>query len=903
MKKKRGQLTIFIILGIVLLFAFGFLFFVRNIFFEAKIEAESQTKLQEVFQSEAFKTYSSSCLDEVSKEAILLIGKQGGNIEPEGKFLPVQDNNKNISVSYGITWEPTEPDFLPPGAFTSLPEYPRYSNIFAQSYFGNNNLPYLCQPEGPNQEAQGDIKRETCTFLDLFVKPGYGPNSIQEQLSLYIADKLEYCINLSDIPSLAGLTVKQGDYSVEVILGKDDVKISAVVPLFLEGEAMTQTEFTTTVNARLKPVYELAHAIVEQDKKWLGFEKNVSQGSGFLKKLQTLEKIKGGFTISLSCPYCDYEDDLGYNYDDLIKIIDSNSKIGKEPFVFMFALENRIPILEDISYYNPFDESPLNTYDIIVASNQKILIEPEGYDPDEDDLNYAYEGWREEYYTEFDLDCCIQFGGDIDCRKDHITCVERIDIPKPRNWTQSFEFQTTNKTASYIPALTEVGLHNLTVKNFDGQLSDWQDLTILVVDTPAAVGSGFNNYSTIENSKASIEDSYYLNATASISILLDLKEYDWYDKIEPFAFEGIPNPIFRLPYADYNITNIKSKNFNTTALDGITHIVNLTVSNRIITSEKIGFNVSVYQCLPYRNSGTAPYPYNNLGIVGFDNFADIEDPFLADHTCCKDDYNYEDINEECYRHTEYGTYQYIKNNPLTDAYLPGTSGVEQQEIGIPEDYGYQNDVYTRVFTRDCSGDRGNICTGERNIDISYIESCHNECERPGSYTNSNQATVPGPISCQNVGGSNYVVISGDGFNVVGGRCSENSALYSSPWHTYDGDDKVRCKYACSTTGCNQEVDCECKPEYVAQGYCYYPIGCIADESCHPSGNKQICEHGVWQYDVRCDDCGHVCDSNDYGWQNPCCLCNSGGCPGGYDNLGKTSDCDTCCATHDLPECP
>ena len=95
--KKRGQLTIFIIIGIVLLFAFGFILFIKNLFFEAQIEAETQQKLQNVFQSESFNTYTSSCLKKVSQEAVLLIGKQGGNIYEEqggiiqkGKTMPIQ---------------------------------------------------------------------------------------------------------------------------------------------------------------------------------------------------------------------------------------------------------------------------------------------------------------------------------------------------------------------------------------------------------------------------------------------------------------------------------------------------------------------------------------------------------------------------------------------------------------------------------------------------------------------------------------------------------------------------------------------------------------------------------------------------------------------------------------------
>ena len=870
--KKRGQLTIFIILGIVLLFAFGFLFFVRNVFFEAKIEEQTQEKLQNVFRSESFKTYTSSCLDEVSKDAVLLIGKQGGNIyEEQGgimqkeKIMPIQDKNKNISVSYGITWNPLEPDFFPPGSFTTLPEYPRQINIFLQTYFGNNNLPYLCQPEGPNQETQGDIKRETCTFLDPFVKPGYGPDSIQEQLSLYIADKLDDCINLTDIPGLGEIVVEEGNYDVEVIFGKEDVMINAKIPLVvsIEGETLTQkAEFSSIVDVRLKKVYELAHAIVENDRKWLSFDK---KSENFTKKLEALGKLQPGFNIDLSCPFCSYGDFVGFNFDDLIKITDAKSKIGKENFIFMFVIENRFPALEKISYFNPFNESPLSGYDIIIGhDNKKILIEPEGFDPDEDNVSYLYNGWREDFYTEFDLECCKGYGGTEDCRVNYSACITIKDDLPSEDWTTSDEYKENKRDASVITRLIDIGLHNVTVRVKDeGNLSDWQDISILIVDSPLAVGSSFNNYSTIENSKASIEDPYYLNATASVSIILQLAEYNWYDKTDPFSFEHLGEPILRLPYELFNISNIKGKNFKAATATGLNHEINLSVSNKILTSDETSFNVSVYKCLPYRDSDTAPWPYNNLGIDAYDSYADIEDPFLADHTCCKDDYNYEDTSKKCYEHNEYSIYYYFKENLLTNSYLPDTSSITQTYDGVSG--GYQNDIFKREFKRYCSGDRGNICNGTGTIEVTRAAQCNDICERPAgqdfSYLAENR--YPTQPSCVSLGDNHYITLSGDGFSTYTGRCDPN--YHSINIH-------VECKYGCGGGTCSKNVDCRCKDSNLcfAANWCF--VAGYLDSSCRkcvPRGDhygswvyySEHCSNG--QQDSQCGetgvDCGGECE--------------------------------------------
>ncbi len=807
--KKRGQLTIFIILGIVLLFAFGFLFFVRNLFFEAQLEKETQSKLQNVFQSESFKTYTSSCLDEVSKDAIMLIGKQGGNIyEEQGgiiekdKNLPIQIENKNISVSYGISWNPANPDFLPPGSFATLPDYPRLINIFSQAYFGNNNLPYLCQPEGPNQETQGSIRRETCE-MPVYSKSGYGPKSIQEQLSLYIAEEIDSCINITEIPGLGEAMLEKGNYEVEVIFGKENVMVNAKVPLVvnIEGETLTQkAEFSSTINVRLKQVYELAHTIVENDKKWLSFDK---KSSNFTKKLENLGKIKPGFSIELSCPFCEYGDFIGYNYDDLIKITDSRSKIGKENFVFMFAVENRFPVLEKISLFNPFEEQPLNEFDIILGANNQILIKPKGYDPDEDNVSYTYEGWREDYYSEFDLSCCKAYGGEIDCRNDYFGCVNIIEpSTPPKDWTTSDEYKTTKKNAKITTSFEDLGLHNITVKTTDkANLSDWQVVEILVVDKPSAVASGFNNFSDIDDKKASIEDPYYLDATTSLSLFLPLTDYSWHDYVEPFTYAHVSQPILKLPYENHDIINIKEKIFKTTAENGLIHTINLTVGNKIETSSADSFNVTVYKCLPHRNSNTAPWPYND---INGDSYLNVDDPFMANHACCVN-YDYASEDTECYRYVEYGTYEYFMNpdNLLTDDKIPGSSGIEQEEINIP-DHGYQNDVYKRTFTRKCSGDRGNTCQGEAKITLELIERCDDECEYPGSFTDSSMGPVNYPVTCTATDVYHYIEFEGDGY-------------YSA-----EGDIcKFTCGHLCDVLGYQYwetETCCLCIAEPCPEGY-------------------------------------------------------------------------------------
>ena len=76
---------------------------------------------------------------------------------------------------------------------------------------------------------------------------------------------------------------------------------------------------------------------------------------------------------------------------------------------------------------------------------------------------------------------------------------------------------------------------------------------------------------------------------------------------------------------------------------------------------------------------------------------------------------------------------------------------------------------------------------------------------------------------------------------------------------------------------------------------------------------QIAGEGFYTDDgPRCDDCGHLCETEGYNFSNPCCWCQHGptDCPDGYTELGPTYEpmhdppFDTCtmCCVLKTPEC-
>lgn len=78
--EKRGQVTVFIVLGIVILVVFGFLFFVRGNIVEKSFEDEMNS-LVVPKEIESVKLYFDNCVEDLVDEGISTLGEQGGYID------------------------------------------------------------------------------------------------------------------------------------------------------------------------------------------------------------------------------------------------------------------------------------------------------------------------------------------------------------------------------------------------------------------------------------------------------------------------------------------------------------------------------------------------------------------------------------------------------------------------------------------------------------------------------------------------------------------------------------------------------------------------------------------------------------------------------------------------------
>ncbi len=364
LKKKRGQVTVYIILGIILLASAIIYFYFKGSSYK-QISQEGIIKAQKIPKEALPVTnYITTQLDDATKKGLYLIGRQGGYIY-ESQGGPIPDPSKFITydtstptyedrhnVSYCIEKEneiiknyyfPDTPlypwKFYPYLAETTLGRNPRFSG-----FFGKSNLPDL------NSSAI----------------------SIRAQMEHYILNYLEKNINFSIFEN-QGFYINEGKINISFIITEDEVFSILEYPLLIEkksiGMETNVSYFYSNPEIRLRKIYDLTEFTINKDITDILF--NITNPDS--------PKLKEGMRVSREKNV--YED------EDIIIVYDNNSLLYTEPYEFRFARENRPPALRFI-YLPTIIFSGLEA--ITGARITKEHINPIADDPDEDEIIFTY---------------------------------------------------------------------------------------------------------------------------------------------------------------------------------------------------------------------------------------------------------------------------------------------------------------------------------------------------------------------------------------------------------------------------------------------------------------------------------------------------------------------------------
>ncbi len=226
---SKGQVTIFIIVAIVLLFVSAGIFYLTKRSAVQSLEPELQAAIvtvPQVFQP--IQSYTENCLYQVGKQGLLVLGQQGGYIYPDvlGDFSPSEPTE-----SIGLNMDPAK-------------------------------IPYWWY----NPEKNRDDKVSAASAKPkLFLKDD-SQLSIEGQLIRFVNEKIDGCLQDYALFAEQGFTIpslKGSPREVEVLVGEESVVLILKMDVdAAQGEAQTTFHsFGARIPLSLAHYYDVAEKI------------------------------------------------------------------------------------------------------------------------------------------------------------------------------------------------------------------------------------------------------------------------------------------------------------------------------------------------------------------------------------------------------------------------------------------------------------------------------------------------------------------------------------------------------------------------------------------------------------------------------------------------------------------
>ncbi len=349
-KALKSQITMIMIMGIVLFISIGIIMYLSKTSVKKSVQSAEKKIQTTALETQSIKGFAANCLDKLSKDALVLLGKQGGYIYTAqgGTIVPFSDSdegvifikNNNANAAYNI--KPIQLN-APLPFYTVIPEYPW------------RKFPY-----GP---VNPDIK----TFNGIFgansmppLNASHGPHSIQMQIETFIDANMEKCLDFS-IFAKEGYDIQKTKSKTKVFIGARDVSIVSEIPLKATNiktqEKSEFKEFSTVLNIRLGEMYYFIKEIIDKDISDITFN------------IQDAANNKNYFSIKVS--------ENTYQKDDIISVKDQQSIIYGQPFVYVFGRKNRAPALyyikDEVIEFNQGDQID---EDDIFRDSEREAVDP-----------------------------------------------------------------------------------------------------------------------------------------------------------------------------------------------------------------------------------------------------------------------------------------------------------------------------------------------------------------------------------------------------------------------------------------------------------------------------------------------------------------------------------------------
>ena len=317
LNNQKSQVTLFIIVGLLIVAAAGFYFYAKTI--KNPIEPEVNIVQQQVpLEFDPIKKYTNDCIYSVASDGLKLIGKQGGYISFTNKTLN--------SASFTITTNPTESDAV----------------VFA----GNSQIQipywwYLKSSNSCNGNCQFSSKRPDLRQSE---------NSIEKQLERYISLELKSCLNqFKPFEEQGYKVIENGNVKSDVTIASSDVIVSVDYPLSVaKGSSKTDVnKFFVRVPVNLEKIYNLASTIANFEIKHHYLEKHILNSivafSGVdRQKLPPMSDLQFKFGSSVSWQKTNVKNKITELLDSYIQLFQVDGTANYERNIFDNELQQRL---------------------------------------------------------------------------------------------------------------------------------------------------------------------------------------------------------------------------------------------------------------------------------------------------------------------------------------------------------------------------------------------------------------------------------------------------------------------------------------------------------------------------------------------------------------------------------
>lgn len=749
---KSGQITIFIILGILLLFGFIFVMYLTGSVKQEQLKTEQTKFTSNLFQKEAMRLYVEDCLEDELEAGLILLGKQGRIWEDQpGGAKPYEEGKTGASydgerVLFGISRE----------------EYSSFQN----AYPCNNDT----------------TSTEFCQYKHPDIKVGFGilnlkESTLEEDLQRYLINRTLWCVEnftKSNISQNAELVTKKLELTIDIITEGISVNVYFPLKLKIGKEEFSQlTRFDFFYPSRFSDLLDAAVARpLKEDQTKVNFNYNQSflESSGFAY----YDKY-----ISLGIQMDKKE---APNGDNFFKFTPTMFSVLNKPvdYSFTIARQNRPPALD----YVERNGCPSLGYDYLViegdnSSMGEVNITLNAIDPDEDWFNYSFQKLNEDW------------------KLGKFLYNQYLYVPQEVLKAQWYNF-TANATDE----------HNLSDWQTVRVLVD-RPLTVNVtVSSPYADVGGMIGGTAI----VSPEDPTFINITLPDGSLVPnppppqiTLNYTNDDGITAFGYE-IPSPeisispdgCYSFPLksgkkckaASYGAANeiiglFPDETFGSAKTNGALNLsYSMDYCSNMNASKSVEIPVYVAPCIPHKNP-ERPFAYNPTGNYhkykfglnddGSTNFSKIIEtpstagninPLEATHSCCIG------VPEN-----PAGWTLVEENDPKNPCFVnpvPGCYG------GIPDYIKIDNKYGGYILESEmllCDGKRGNVCGGSKYGELwndqltcgkSGQPGCKNipdKCkEQPAFSLIKDKGWCYGKMGCEKLCPSTSAVVSLDGYN-------------------------------------------------------------------------------------------------------------------------------------------